>query len=111
MNCPRCGNDTFNNLMDNFNYIKNGYPTCSKCDLPIFLQQPSQGMFEELDFIKTKSCKRETLLLYCKGNVKNNYDRITFYNDKTFSVYFKGKQDTKLILAMHQQIKELGWLD
>jgi hypothetical protein len=69
----------------------------------------AKEMFEELDFIERPAGQRETLLLYCKGSAKNNYDRVTFYTNKTFSTALVGKQDISIILAMHQQIKELGW--
>jgi len=87
----------------------------------------AKEMFEELGFIETyekdimeEKCEygEEGIIAYVSKNDNGKYDGIIFTNSKKYDVeiwdgkhYVSSLIDVNLHKAIHQQMKELGWLE
>ena len=71
----------------------------------------AKEMFEELGYEIDSTYEIERHLYYCKDYTKIDFDlnRNDFY--KYNSGGFRSPIDMKLLKAINQQCKELGWLD
>ena len=71
----------------------------------------AKEMFEELGYEIDSTCEIEGHLYYCRDYTKIDFDlkRENFY--KYHCSALRSPIDMKLLQAINQQCKELGWLD